>query len=171
MSITRPPIAITMGDAAGIGPEITLKLLADPQLAVRPFVIGDSAVLRATAGALGLTLEIVEIDGPKSAALQAGRVDVLAAGEPITGLRPGAIDAACGAAAFAYIRKATELARSGEIAAIADQFGLEAQDIGGKAVDAVLIIIAALAQDIEEKHRTLHGVLHIFKPGVCGPDV
>ena len=61
--------------------------------------------------------------------------------------------------------------RAGEIAAIADQFGLEAQDIGGKAVDAVLIIIAALAQDIEEKHRTLHGVLHIFKPGVCGPDV
>lgn len=53
------PIAITMGDAAGIGPEITLKLLADPMLPVRPIVIGDANILQETADRLGLALQIV----------------------------------------------------------------------------------------------------------------
>lgn len=42
MSTTRPPIAVTMGDPVGIGPEITLKLLADPSSVRTAF---DQAVL------------------------------------------------------------------------------------------------------------------------------
>ena len=70
------PIAITMGDAAGIGPEVTLKLLDDDSLIVRPIVIGDVGVLRDTAGRLGLALEIVPIAKPAEARCLPGRVDV-----------------------------------------------------------------------------------------------
>ena len=43
----RPVIAVTMGDPAGIGPEITVKALLDPALygTCRPLVVGDAAVL------------------------------------------------------------------------------------------------------------------------------
>ena len=112
------PIAITMGDAAGIGPEITLKLLADPTLAHRPIVIGDADHLRLTARRLGLGLDVVTLATPSDATGAAGRVEVIAAGEPLGDVVLGEISAACGAAAFAYIRAAITLANAGAISAI-----------------------------------------------------
>ena len=46
--MTRPTIAITMGDPAGIGPEVIMKALAQPEvLAIcNPLVIGDANRLR-----------------------------------------------------------------------------------------------------------------------------
>ncbi len=57
-----PVIGITMGDAAGIGPEVTLKALANENLRsiCRPLIIGDLTVLRKTAADLGLNYEFVE---------------------------------------------------------------------------------------------------------------
>ncbi len=107
-----------MGDAAGIGPEITLKLLADASLPVRPIVIGDGALLRRTAAMLGIELEVDKIDHPRFACLRPGAVDVIEAGEPLGEVRSGTVDARCGAAAYAYIRKAIELANAGDIDAI-----------------------------------------------------
>lgn len=112
------PIAITMGDAAGIGPEITLKLLADPALAHRPVVIGDVEHLRRTVSRLGLDLEVVPLATPADAIGATGRVEVIAAGKPLGEVVLGEISAACGAAAFAYIREAIALARAGTISAI-----------------------------------------------------
>jgi 4-hydroxythreonine-4-phosphate dehydrogenase len=59
---TLPRIGITMGDAAGIGPEITIKALADRNLQkiCLPIVIGDATNLRKTALDLGIDLEFVE---------------------------------------------------------------------------------------------------------------
>lgn len=107
-----------MGDAAGIGPEITLKLLADEALPVRPIVIGDVEFLRQTAENLDLDLDVVAIADPREATATAGRVDVLAAGEPVGAIALGQVSAACGAAAYAYIRQAITLAKAGDIAAI-----------------------------------------------------
>ena len=58
----RPVIGITMGDAAGIGPEIVLKALSDNSLraACRCVIIGDAAFLRRAADDLGLGLELKE---------------------------------------------------------------------------------------------------------------
>jgi len=112
------PIAITMGDAAGIGPEITLKLLADEALTQRPIVIGDVDILARTARQLDLTLDIVPLNRPSDATGAPGRVEVIAAGEPLGEIAFGKISAACGAAAYTYIRKAIELAKAGEINAI-----------------------------------------------------
>lgn len=111
-------IAITMGDAAGIGPEITLKLLADDALPQRPIVIGDVGILARTARQLDLALNIAPLNRPSDATGAPGRVEVIAAGEPLAEIALGKISAACGAAAYTYIRKAIELAKAGEISAI-----------------------------------------------------
>lgn len=112
------PIAITMGDAAGIGPEVTLKLLSDEKLSDRPIVIGDVGVIERTARQLNLTVDIVALDHPKDATSMPGRVEVIAAGDVLGDIAIGKVNAACGAAAYAYIRKAIELAKAGEISAI-----------------------------------------------------
>src|SRR5436190_1925689 len=54
-----PVIGITMGDAAGIGPEIVVKSLADQELAdsCRCVIIGDAVLLRNTADALNINFE------------------------------------------------------------------------------------------------------------------
>lgn len=113
-----PPIAITMGDAAGIGPEVTLKLLARADLPARPIVIGDPGILTATARQLGLALEIRKIDTPDQALSAPAVVDVIAPAEPLGTIPPGRISAAAGHAAFTYIRHAIELANARRIAAI-----------------------------------------------------
>ena len=99
------PIAITMGDPAGVGPEIIAKLVVDP---VRPgaplLVIGDRGAMRRALAVLGADEEAVE---------------VIQAGEPLAPDLPmGRIDARCGAAAFAYVQRAIDLALGGEVRAI-----------------------------------------------------
>ena len=115
---TFPRIAITMGDAAGIGPEITLKLLARDDLPVRPLVIGDPEILTMTAGRLGLDLDVRVVDAPKDATGAPGIVDVIAPAEPLADVSPGRLSVDAGAAAYAYIRHAIDLANEGQIAAI-----------------------------------------------------
>ena len=58
MTSQLPRIAVTMGDPAGVGPEICLRLLANSDLAREcvPVVFGDASVLRRVAGKLGLPL-------------------------------------------------------------------------------------------------------------------
>ena len=53
--MTKPRIGVTMGDPAGVGPEICLDLLADSSIADRctPIVFGDAEVLRLCAERTG----------------------------------------------------------------------------------------------------------------------
>jgi len=69
----RPVVGITMGDAAGIGPEIVLKALTDRSLrtAVRCVIIGDALYLREQAESLALDLQFADLDGA------AGNTDVI----------------------------------------------------------------------------------------------
>ena len=64
MDIARQPVAITMGDACGIGPEIVLKACADPVGDTPLLVYGDAGVLARQARSLGLDVEVVSVDGP-----------------------------------------------------------------------------------------------------------
>jgi len=116
-------IAVTMGDAAGIGPEIVLKTFADAAwIAEHPsFVIGDAGILRRQASMLGLTLDIREASSVADIAPQAGVLDVFRAPgtNPLPADLPiGAVNAAAGQAAFEAIRTAIDLAVRGEIAGI-----------------------------------------------------
>ncbi|MCI4663379.1 MAG: 4-hydroxythreonine-4-phosphate dehydrogenase PdxA [Neomegalonema sp.] len=114
------PIAITMGDPAGIGPEILVKLAAEPAHPAHLIAIGDIGVLRAAAAAFAPELEIAEIDHPADAASpKPGRLEVI---QPASPLAPppqiGVVDARAGLAAYQAIRAAIEYAKSGDIAAM-----------------------------------------------------
>lgn len=58
------PVAITMGDACGIGPEIVLKACAALDGAVPLVVYGDPGVLRRQADAFGLAVRVEAVDAP-----------------------------------------------------------------------------------------------------------
>ncbi|MGI9242335.1 MAG: 4-hydroxythreonine-4-phosphate dehydrogenase PdxA [Verrucomicrobiales bacterium] len=100
-------IAITMGDPAGVGPELCLYLLANTDLVggEQFQVIGSWEVLERVALELGLGLpapeEVVDVGG----------IDAFE-------FEPGLVDANCGAAAHAYIQRAIDGALAGEFDAV-----------------------------------------------------
>jgi 4-hydroxythreonine-4-phosphate dehydrogenase len=116
-----PLIAVTMGDPAGIGPEIVARAFADPGFrdGNRALVVGDPGILERAAKLLGLPLRVNEISEPEEAALEPGAVDVLAVGELPEDLPFGELDARAGDAAFRYLERATSLASAGRVGAIA----------------------------------------------------
>src|SRR5687768_641242 len=114
-----PAIAVTMGDPAGIGPEIVAKAFAEEGRDRRALVIGDPGILERAARLLGLELGVEEISEPEEAGFEPGAVDVLAVGEVPEDLPFGELDARAGDAAFRYVERATELASAGRVGAIA----------------------------------------------------
>jgi 4-hydroxythreonine-4-phosphate dehydrogenase len=116
-------IAVTMGDAAGIGPEIIVKTFADVAfIAENPsFVIGDAGVFRKQVTALRLDLDIREVSSVAEISPQRGVLDVLrvpGANVLASALPVGEVNAVAGQAAFDAIRTAIDLAVRGEIAGI-----------------------------------------------------
>ncbi len=119
--MAAPLIAVTMGDPAGIGPEIVAKTFADPGFRDegRALVVGAPEILERAAKLLELPLGVNEISEPEEASFEPGTVDVLAVGEVPGDLPFGELDARAGDAAFRYVERATELASAGRLAAIA----------------------------------------------------
>ncbi len=106
-----PVVGITIGDPAGIGPEIVVRAVADPVVAqsVRPVVIGDAWVLDRAMEAAGVRVTFAP-DGPLSL-IDLGNVDHR--------LQWGKIQATAGAAAGQFIERAVDEARAGRIDALA----------------------------------------------------
>src|SRR2546428_14135335 len=75
--MARPIIGITMGDAAGVGPEIIMKALAVPETyeISRPLVIGDARRLRKAGEIVGSKLSVRPIQKPEEAAFRRGGVE------------------------------------------------------------------------------------------------
>ncbi len=115
------PFALTLGDPAGIGPELICKLAVDPaRVAVPLLVIGDVGILRRAAGIVAPTLQIVPVADPAEAlSVPAGALAVLPLVEALPPDLPfGKIDARAGAAAYASLCTAIDLAMEKRIAAI-----------------------------------------------------
>jgi 4-hydroxythreonine-4-phosphate dehydrogenase len=114
-------IGVTMGDPAGIGPEIVARTFAEEGFRDenRAFVFGEPGIMERAIELLGLSLEVNAIHEPEEAAFEPGVVDVLAVGELPRDLPFGELDARAGEAAFRYVEKATELACEDRVAAIA----------------------------------------------------
>ena len=111
-------VAITMGDPAGVGPEIVAKVLAERPSA-RAVVVGDAGILRRAVGLLDLPLEVNAIERPADARFDEGVIDLVAASELPEDLPFGELDARAGDAAYRYVRRAVELALADEVHAIA----------------------------------------------------
>ncbi len=116
-------VAITIGDPAGVGPEITLKSFESGAIRERgvPLVIGDAAVLEAVRKRLGIPVEIETVRSSDEARRIRGKVPVIDIGVVTNpaDLAIGKIGALGGKAAVAAIRKAVDLVGSGEAAGIA----------------------------------------------------
>ncbi|RZI42549.1 4-hydroxythreonine-4-phosphate dehydrogenase PdxA [Herbaspirillum sp. HC18] len=116
----RPIIAITMGDAAGVGPEIIMKSLAARDLyeQCRPLVIGDIKRLREAAEIVGSKLQLHAIEDVQSATYEYGVVECIDLGLIPPNYPFGQLSPLCGHAAYCYIERAVELAVKQEIDAI-----------------------------------------------------
>jgi len=119
MSKTKPLIAVTLGDPAGVGPEIVVKALASEPVreACRPLVIGDRSVVEQALETCRLSADVrvVQRASRETDALELLDLDNV----NLVSLRMGEIQAQCGRAAFEYIERATRLALAGEVDAIA----------------------------------------------------
>ena len=113
-----PRLAVSMGDPAGIGPEIAVKALLDPAVTsiCRPVLIGDGSVIRDIIERLGLPASVYAIHRIVDAAFESGQIDVFDLGIMNGQDIPfGTINATCGEASFQAVRKAIELAMAGEV--------------------------------------------------------
>jgi len=113
-------VAITMGDPAGIGPEIIVRAVAEPDIAAlcRPLVIGDAGRLRDAVRVCDVALDIRPVDGVSSAGFAFGIADCLDLELGLPDLPYGEVSVAGGEAAFQCVKAATELALAGEVQAI-----------------------------------------------------
>ncbi|TKK17848.1 4-phospho-D-threonate 3-dehydrogenase [Enterobacter cancerogenus] len=115
-------IAVTMGDPAGIGPEIIIKALSEGALSGAPtIVVGCAATLRRVM-AMKITpqAELRIINTVAEARFAPGVINIL--DEPLAepdALQPGKVQAVAGDLAYRCVKRAAELALAGEVHAIA----------------------------------------------------
>ena len=112
------PIAITMGDACGIGPEIIAKLYADAELLPPTLVIGDEGIIRRAVRLLALPLTVVVIDSPEDFQFTPNTIHVISLSRLPEDLPFGQLDARAGKAAFDYIWTGIDLALQERIRAV-----------------------------------------------------
>ena len=113
-----PTIAISLGDPAGVGPEVTLKALADPLIRdiARWVIVGDAWVVRRYAEAARFLPDSFCKELPDDDMASVIVLDVEELGE--SDFRVGEISAECGRASLAYVHKAAELCLQGQAAAM-----------------------------------------------------
>lgn len=159
----RPTIALTMGDPAGIGPEVVLQALADPALAplARWVVVGDAAVLAMAQQITGVRLES-PLNDPRALA-------------DIADFRFGKLDARCGVAAVEYVRVATEMCLRGEAQAmVTAPLNKEAVTLSGRPFTGHTEYIAELCGATEsrmllcsDRLSTIHVTTHVPLRTAC----
>lgn len=120
--MTKPIIAVPIGDPAGIGPEIVAKAFADEktQKTARCLAIGDTAVMEQAIRITGVPLRIQKVQNPEDGRYEQGILNLL----PIDNIDMnrftfGKVNGICGKAAFKYIEKSIDLAVQKKAAAVA----------------------------------------------------
>ncbi len=121
----RALVALTMGDVAGIGPEVIARAWCDTELLrlCRPLVIGDPDVLRKAIALVGSPAQVVDFDRPELAAASGNTIPCLmpkSASElgPLIDVPAGKVDRRAGRAAYEFLITAIDLALAGRIDAI-----------------------------------------------------
>ena len=166
-----PVVAITMGDAAGVGPEVIMKSLAHADLydRCRPLVVGDAGRLEKAGRVVGTTLAVRSIGRIEDARFESGTVDCLDLRLIPEDLPFGKLSAVAGDAAFQFLRVATELAVAGKVAVICTApLNKEALHAGGHNYPGHTEMLAALTGTEEVSMmltapnlRVIHVTTHI----------
>ncbi len=159
-----PTVVLTMGDPAGVGPEVVLKALADPEVAplANWIVVGDSTILERASRVTGLPLSHARLHD-----------------SPALGSREdfsfGKLDARCGAAAVEYVRIATMLCLDGGAdAMVTAPLNKEAVTLSGRQFSGHTEYIAELCGATEsrmllasERLSTIHVTTHVALRRAC----
>ena len=119
--LDRPLVAITLGDPAGIGPEIVVKALMDEEVyhALRPLVIGDRSVVERARRLIAGAPAVRVVADPAEGLYTPGTLDLVDLANVPPDLALGQIQAAAGRAAYQYIERAVAWARTGRVDAVA----------------------------------------------------
>ena len=176
----RPLIGVTMGDPGGIGPEIAVKALAGGCVReqCRPLVVGCPAAISAAADRVGAPTAMHVIDAVSKARHEEGVIDVLPSQEAALGeWALGRPTAAGGAAAFAAVRTATDLALAGDIdAMVTGPISKEALHMAGHRLPGHTEILAHLTgvdadqvamMLVEGDVRVVHVSTHLSLRDAC----
>ena len=173
-----PILAITMGDPAGIGPEIVVRALNHKETynQCRPIVTGDAEVIRLAIKALGLSLKVNAIKKVQDALFKYGCIDVydLACIDMST-FEFGKVSPQCGNAAFVSIRKAIDLAMNNEVdGTVTAPLNKEALNLAGHHFDGHTEIYATFTQTkkyamllADEFLRVIHVSTHVSLREAC----
>lgn len=144
----NPILGITMGDAAGIGPELILKAFRSADLygACRPLIIGSLAVMEFYRDRFGSPLSLRAVHGPEDAQFIPGTLDVLDLGlVDVSKLRIGEVAAEPGNAAVVYTKEAGRLALAGAVEAIVSApLNKEAMRLAGHSYEGQTEILGEL---------------------------
>lgn len=122
MYMEKPIIAVTMGDPAGIGPEIVAKSIADKATfdVARCIVIGDKKVMEKAIEIVGADLKVNVVDSPADGDYSYGVLNMIDLDNiDMSRFEYGKINAMCGQAAFDYIKKSIEIAMDKQADAVA----------------------------------------------------
>ena len=122
MHAALPTIALTLGDVAGIGPEVAARACADPRIiaACRPVLVGHPAVVRRVIADCNLKIQLAEVTQPE----EQPPLNTVACWNPPTApqdvvdVPPGQNDARAGRAAYEYLVAAANAALTKQVAAI-----------------------------------------------------
>ena len=118
----KPIIAVTMGDPAGIGPEIVAKSIADKATydVARCIVIGDKKVMEKAIKIVGADLKVNVVESPADGDYSYGVLNMIDLDNiDMSRFEYGKINAMCGQAAFDYIKKSIEITMDKQADAVA----------------------------------------------------
>ena len=166
----RPLLAITMGDPAGIGPEIIVKALRSETVwrTCRPVVIGSLPIFRKTAQALQAPLKVIAVSGDKPVdewpVVKKGTLPIIDHfGSRLKTVRVGRATARSGAASVSCIHTAVKLALAGHVSAIVTApINKEAMHLAGYDFPGHTELLAELTNTKEVAMMLLGGPLKIF---------
>ena len=173
----KPVLGITMGDAAGVGPEIIVKALADAHMyeISRPVVFGDKKILERAARITGSKLQIRAIESPSEGGREFGIIDVIDHDNLPADLPFAKLDAKAGKAAYEYIQSAVKYALQHEVHAIVTApLNKEALHMGGCPYPGHTEILGALTHTkdysmmlVSGPLKVIHVTTHVSMRQVC----
>lgn len=162
----RPILGITMGDPAGIGPEVVAKGLMARRVrrTCRPLVIGSRPVMERTIRALGLPLQVVPVEGHDRPLGRPGELPILdPLKRPLGRFRMGVAAKDTGAASVTFITTAVKLAKTGCIDGIVTgPINKEAMNLAGHDYPGHTELLADLTRSKEVGMMILGGPLKIM---------
>jgi 4-hydroxythreonine-4-phosphate dehydrogenase len=165
----KPILAITMGDPAGIGPEIIVKALQSPKVwrVCRPLIIGSRPILEHTIQSLKTSLMITSVDGHDESTVtqpfRRGRLPLFDPfSQPVRSVRPGRVSIKAGEMAVTCIESAVRLAQTGCVAGIVTApINKEAMHLAGHLYPGHTEMLADLTKAKESGMLIMGGPLKI----------